>query len=181
MRCNESARSDNAFCLKCKRRHRKKSIRISEMLNRQFFIPFGYRTQCIFIYTLNNEHQQKATCYGSQWEVSGRRQTVGSKEKKIQFAEIDRISFALLIKVAPRNAIVSECWTVYIAYNTYEIHLSIEINNIKPIQILELTFLYKQFVGTSFYVLLHINLSAQTLHKEWISYNFIWRKCVAII
>lgn len=91
--------------------------------------------------------------------MSGRRQTVGSKEKKIQFAEIDRISFALLIKVAPRNAIVSECWTVYIAYNTYEIHLSIEINNIKPIQILELTFLYKQFVGTSFYVLL-------LLHKE---------------
>lgn len=85
----ERERSDNAFCLKCKRRHRKKSIRISEMLNRQFFIPFGYRTQCIFIYTLNNEHQQKATCYGrkkiengSQWEVNGRRQKLWGAKKK---------------------------------------------------------------------------------------------------
>lgn len=104
---------------------------------------------------LREKEDRKREPMRSEWKKTN----CGEQRKKIQFAEIDRISFALLIKVAPRNAIVSECWTVYIAYNTYEIHLSIEINNIKPIQILELTFLYKQFVGTSFYVL-------SLLHRE---------------
>lgn len=147
-------------------RDTEKSIRISEMLNRQFFIPFGYRTQCTFIYIeqwapaesdmLREKNDRKREPL-EKWKKTN---SVGSRKKYnlLKSTESVVLDFALLIKVAPRYAIVSERRAVCSIHKK-----SIWVSKLTTSSQFKFSnsHLHKQFNGTSFYVLfllLHIKL-----------------------
>lgn len=126
-----------------------KSIRSSEMLNRHFFPRSAIELNvyiCRFIYIgqwtpIGSDMLREKRGRKREPVKSGkrRRRTVGSRKNTICWNRQNQFCSALFRSAHKSGSKICHCFRMLHSMHTYEIHLCIEINNIKPIQILELT------------------------------------------